>query len=361
MPDITWPVDGGYAFWPDAHDEALEYQVELTVKRNGGVETLSLPGARWTSTLRFAEAAVSRREERARLQAFLATLRGGANRLLLWNLAQPEPLGNARGAVTLAAGVAAGATSAQLLGCAAFPNRLLAPTSFWVAPWVNAWGGSASITPDGGVDPQGGTNADFFQSLSGGSAVAQAVTVQTGVTYTFSVWVLAGTGVNPSATFVGLQIRDGSGGAAAVLASSTLALPVPSTWYRGQVTWTSDRNGVVHVGPILTTTTTAGVFLWGAQFEAASAATPFAGLPRLLRGDRLAWDGQRVLVTADATATDAGAMNVQFEPARRAASLAGAAVTLVRPATRYVVTSPVVPMPAVGTVLPGFAIELVEA
>lgn len=116
MADISWPTTVSRAFAPEAQDEGLEWDVEITTARNGRITTRALPGARWVCTLRIAEDSMPFLTDRRQLEAFLATLRGGANRLLLWNLLTPAPRGTMRGSPTLAATAAAGATSCSITG-----------------------------------------------------------------------------------------------------------------------------------------------------------------------------------------------------------------------------------------------------
>ena len=205
MADYPWPFsDSDARYLCEAFDEALEFNVELSVSRSGKVSTLSLPGARWRATMQFPDTGLSELVTRRQIEAFLLSLRGGADRLLMWNPLTPQPLGTMRGPVTLAAAVLAGATTAQITG---------------------------------------GTPA----------------------------------------------------------ANTTL-----------------------------------------------------------LRGDRIAFGGQRVVLTADATANGSGVMTVAFQAAHRWGASVGEDVTLTRPPTKFVLTQPVVQMPARGERLPGFAVELVE-
>lgn len=206
MADYTWPFsDSDPRYLCEAFDEALEFNVELSVSRSGRVSTLSLPGARWRATMQFPDTDLSELVYRRQIEAFLLSLRGGADRLLMWNPLTPQPLGTMRGFVTLTAAVAAGAASAQITGGA----------------------------------------------------------------------------------------------------------PAAST--------------------------------------------------TLLRGDRIAFGGQRVVLTADATANGSGVMTVAFQPPHRLGAASGATVTLTRPVTTYVLSQPVVQMAARGERLPGFAVELIEA
>lgn len=115
MADITWPTSGR-AFAPEAQDEGVEWDVEITVARNGRIFTRALPGARWVCTLKIPEDVVAYLTERRQLEALLMSLRGGANRLLLWNLLTPSPRGTLNGSPTLSAGASAGATSISVTG-----------------------------------------------------------------------------------------------------------------------------------------------------------------------------------------------------------------------------------------------------
>jgi len=117
MADITWP-SSGRAFAPEQQDEGVQWDVEITTSRNGRVYTRALPGARWVCSLKMPEDVVAYLTERRQLEALLMSLRGGANRLLLWNLLTPAPRGTLNGSPTLGAGAAAGATSASITGAA---------------------------------------------------------------------------------------------------------------------------------------------------------------------------------------------------------------------------------------------------
>lgn len=115
MADITWPSTGR-AFVMARQDEATEWDVEISYARSGAVYTRALPGCRWSCTVHVPADTVSNLVERRQLEALLMSLRGGANRLLLWNLLTPAPLGSMRGAPVLSATAAAGATSVNVSG-----------------------------------------------------------------------------------------------------------------------------------------------------------------------------------------------------------------------------------------------------
>jgi len=377
LADVTWPfATGDRDFAPEGFDEAVEFNVELTTARSGRVTTLSLPGARWRCTLQFPATTVARLVQRRQLEAFWASLRGGADRLLLHNLLTPEPLGTMRGTVTLAASVAAGASTAQITGGSAAPNLLTgggfefdSNSDNLANGWTFYYSGAVTgQVPDGLVTGNASPLAQRVYAASLGSTSAD----QLGIRYTANIPATAGVSYAWAA-----DVRSTTGGGAVVrlvivfLSAGLAELGSSGADTPAQTTWA--RRSVVGVAP--PSTAFARVYVWiqgdpvgspialevdNAQFEPGTAPTAYAGGATLLRGDRIAFGGQRVMLTADATADDAGGVTVSFQPAHRAGASSGSAVTLVKPTTKYVVTQPVVQMPARGTDLPGFAVELVE-
>lgn len=115
MADITWP-SSGRAFAVEQYDESPEWDVEISHSRNGRIVTRSLPGMRWVATLKVPDDSVAYLVERRQLEALVMQLRGGANRLLLWHLLTPAPLGTMRGTPTLSASLAVDATSCSISG-----------------------------------------------------------------------------------------------------------------------------------------------------------------------------------------------------------------------------------------------------
>lgn len=375
MADFTWPTDGGREFYPEAFDESVEFDVELTVARSGRVSTRSLPGARWLLTMAFPETTVAYLAYRRRLEAFLMGLRGGADRLLLWNLLTPEPLGSMRGTATLAASVAAGDTTAQLTGGYAYPN-LLRYGSFeldtnadgladgWQLFVGGAGDGARTYTksrvPTGTASH--GTATQYILITGAGNANDSGITVSTrtaaaaATQYTLSAAIRASVS---GKVYLTCRAYDSGGGSLGDFSTATVpttgalaARSVSFTTPAGTATLEVAVRGITAVGEWFEVD--------AVQLEAAAATTTYAGFATLLRGDRISIAGRRVMLTADATGNDAGTATVYFQPPLNAAASSGAAVTLVRPTTRYVLTTPVVVMPVRGSKLPGFAIELVE-
>jgi hypothetical protein len=207
--DYTWPFAPGGDFSPEGYDEAVEFNVELSVARSGRVTTQSLPGARWRTTMNFRTVPVSQLVQRRQLEAFFLKQRGGADRLLLWNLQTPEPLGTLRGAPTLSATMAAGASSLTLGGGLAGAN-LVRRAGAYQAWGTSGWSLSNATITGGQTDPDGQPTAGLITRTAGGVCyVFQTYTTTTHASKaaSFTVRLKAGT----LAGVVRLQIQDGSG------------------------------------------------------------------------------------------------------------------------------------------------------
>lgn len=74
---------------------------------NKSVQTMELPGARWRASFTFSDL---KEVDAADLQAFLAKLRGQANRFYLWNFARETPRGTATGTPLVKGASQTGAT-----------------------------------------------------------------------------------------------------------------------------------------------------------------------------------------------------------------------------------------------------------
>ena len=98
MTTIVYPDPALSRAWAVAqYDEGVQWDVEITTSRNGRVYTQALPGARWKATLAWDADSVAHLTQRRQLEALLMSLRGGANRLQVWHLLTPQPLGTLRG------------------------------------------------------------------------------------------------------------------------------------------------------------------------------------------------------------------------------------------------------------------------
>ncbi len=223
MADYTWPFAPSRDFAPEGYDEAVEFNVELSVARSGRVTTQSLPGARWRTTLNFPTVPVSQLVQRRQLEAFFLQQRGGADRLLLWNLQTPEPLGTLRGAPTLSATMAAGASSLTLGNALAGAN-LLKRADAYAIYGSTGWTLLNATMSGGQVDPNGGTAAQMLSRTATGDHYAY----QTLTTSAHALKAVVGAVSLKAGTLTGtvqLEIQDGAG---AVVAST--AVTPTSSW-----------------------------------------------------------------------------------------------------------------------------------
>jgi hypothetical protein len=110
MAIIVWPATLSVG----SLDIGIDFDVQINIKRSGGLDTYGLPGGRWTATLGFEPE--TELMKRPLIEALVISLSGGANRLQMHHLGRPIPNGTMRGAPTLALPVVAGATSLSLAG-----------------------------------------------------------------------------------------------------------------------------------------------------------------------------------------------------------------------------------------------------
>lgn len=113
MATITWPTGTLYS------PASFEWGEQRIVRLSGGnalgpsEQTIETPYShRWRCTLTLRRA--RQFAERAQVEAFLSTLRSGANRLALHHMAHPRPYGTIAGSPTISGTPAQGATSATI-------------------------------------------------------------------------------------------------------------------------------------------------------------------------------------------------------------------------------------------------------
>lgn len=150
MATITYPTTGR-AFLQVQWEEGLEFDIQANRARAGNTTTRELPGARWMATLGVPEDSVPFLRERRQLDALLTRLRGGANRLSMYNPALPAPLGGLTGTVVTSGAVGVGANTVTLTGItggALWRGDLFAfgGQRFMVALDATPSGGSATVT-----------------------------------------------------------------------------------------------------------------------------------------------------------------------------------------------------------------------
>ena len=82
-----------------------------TSPMSGSTQTIEMPGARWTLAIGYINVISP---DRGRLSAFLAAMRGMANRVALYDIVHSIPAGTMRGTITTVGVTAAGAISVAL-------------------------------------------------------------------------------------------------------------------------------------------------------------------------------------------------------------------------------------------------------
>lgn len=107
MTTYTWPTTR--VFTAASAEWRLAPNVfSLPSQFSGHTQTVELPGARWMVRVTFTP---HNDADRALVEAFLAKVRGKANRIALWHPKRPAPLGTMRGSPVLAATEPRGETS----------------------------------------------------------------------------------------------------------------------------------------------------------------------------------------------------------------------------------------------------------
>lgn len=109
---IYWPT----GLTPASADYALQYDVQLSVMRSGRVYTHGLPGYRWVCTLTFAPTNSANDADRGKVEALVASLRGGARELIAPHFGRPVPNGTISGSPVLASTATVGANTISISG-----------------------------------------------------------------------------------------------------------------------------------------------------------------------------------------------------------------------------------------------------
>lgn len=370
-------------------DTALAYLAQLTIGQQRfdisevsdttGHSATRLGGPpRWTAALRTLDAmepAIS-----GLWKSIAVQLRGRVNHLALYDVSQPQPRGLARGALTLSSTAAAGAASIAIAGCVG-SNRVL-NGSFEVDSnadgladrWTRYSSGTVgSLTHSlSGAVVWGGAFSQNLVAASMGGTSSDRQGVQGSL---FNVPTLVGLPVIISTRLLGtsgskgsLEVywRDAGGTIIGSIISSALTLTgleqvISATGTCPAGTVTADVYAYQHSGP----GGAVGVYFDLVRVEPGS--TIGAGADAtLLDGDWLqigsGVGSHFCMVTADATASDNGALTATIEPPLRKSFTSATVVTWDKPRAHFKQRPDSVSWSGVagGTGAGGFALDLLE-
>lgn len=110
MTIIAWPTD----IKTGPVDYGVEFDVQMSVYRNGRITTFGLAGARWAASIRFEPDLETLM--RPKVEALLMSVEGGANQLQMPHWGRPIPNGSLRGTPTVGTAIAAGAKVITIAG-----------------------------------------------------------------------------------------------------------------------------------------------------------------------------------------------------------------------------------------------------
>lgn len=116
MATIAWPTSGR-AFTQVQYDEGIVWDLQLTTTRAGNAKTRLLPGWRWRASIAIPPDVLTWRAERQQLEALILRLRGGHNRLAMFNPAKVTRVGTLSGTPAVKTAILAGASSVVLKNC----------------------------------------------------------------------------------------------------------------------------------------------------------------------------------------------------------------------------------------------------
>jgi hypothetical protein len=340
MPTIDWPE----ALIPQTAQLSLRKAgAQFASPFNGTTQAVDFLAERWTLSASLAQ--MSARNPRG-VDAFCNLLAGGVERVRVWPFhTGGAPRGTLRGAPTLAASVARGATALPVTAARSGSN-LLGRSGFeldsnvdgladgWAIYAINSTG---TVTPS----PVAGFQSPAAQRLAAtalgtssldnvGLEYVGGVSVQAGVAYSFSA------DTRDSGPSVRVHV-DWYNASSVLLGSTTQAFASSgSQWVRRSVVGTAPAAAVLarvyvwmQARPV--SAGAASIEIDNVQFEQAAVASPYAGPATLRSGDFVGCGGQLFQVSGDVTSLDDWTLSVPLINRVRAPIAAGSAVTWYRP------------------------------
>lgn len=122
---IDWPA----GVVPASADYGMEFDVQKFPLRSGRINRHGFPGGRWTATITLPP---RRDPARAKIEAVVMALRGGARLLRMPHFGRPIPHGTMRGSPTLAEVPMRGANELKLNGAGTLePGDVFGVQNYW--------------------------------------------------------------------------------------------------------------------------------------------------------------------------------------------------------------------------------------
>ena len=116
MSTYTWPTSGKAFYLAGITIAQRHNQRMSTSELSGAIQTISLPGMRWSASLDFPKQTYA---ERAELEGWFSRLSGMEHRAALWDISRPVPRGTCNLSGVTASAASQFATSIQLNGLGA--------------------------------------------------------------------------------------------------------------------------------------------------------------------------------------------------------------------------------------------------
>lgn len=279
-----------------------------------GGQALENGAPQWAVSINFAK---MKQSESGPLKALLMKLRGRTDQLEVWDVARPQPLGTLRGALTLNAPVAQGATSMQMVSAS---SNLISNSDLKTGAPYQLFDVVDEAIDNGTLAPDGSIGARKF-TVSATPGIVRFGDTDSGTpntSYAGSIWIKTTDG---SAKTASLQVND-----------VDQPITLTGVWQRFSTSATTNNNYRFLDADNLPV---GSYHMWGVKLEVGSQATDYGFGKTLLEGDWLGIGSgstqQVVMVMDDAVSVGQGVIDVNFQAPLRNAFPVGTVVTWDKP------------------------------
>jgi hypothetical protein len=350
------------------------------------VSVIDFLGERWRFSMSLPPAL---RDDAGVRAALFAKLRGKANKVNLWNMARPVPIGTMRGTPALNGAHAQGAQSVSIAGAWDTRNINIMHRS-QEAELAYSWIQGLTVRGDWSYAPDGSATGDYLQETVGESwhIFDTYHTYASGPgQYTRSAYVKSGSrnamlGLYASTGGFFARFKIFGAGAPSVFdvsAGASAGIDIaPDGWYRIWLTATmTDIAGPIQrIAPIGGASNdviyegdgSAGLHVWGQQFEPGpmsgyipTTSTSSYRRGTLKEGDMLGFNGLLTMVADDSAADASGIMTVNICTRLRKACTSGTVVTWNKPTSTFILADGYAPISYSPGIVEGLSAEFLEA